>query len=85
MKNNEYLLAVKTYLTQHYSSEVVSIILFGSLVDTQENPSNSTDVDLLIIIKDTCSIPTFNNIYRELLGIEALFLPRKENLLDLFR
>ncbi len=85
MKDKEYLLAVKTYLTRYYSSELVSIILFGSLADNQGDQTHSTDVDLLIIIKDTCPIPIFNKINRELLGIEAQFKPTKNSFYDLFR
>ncbi|PWI47495.1 hypothetical protein CEE45_11230 [Candidatus Heimdallarchaeota archaeon B3_Heim] len=85
MNDKEYLLAVKIYLTRYYSSELVSIILFGSLADNQGDQAPSTDVDLLIIIKDTCPIPIFNKINRELLGIESQYKPTKNSFYDLFR
>ncbi len=84
-KNEDYLRAVKTYLTRYYRSELVSIILFGSLVDSQDNHGQSTDVDLLIIVKDTCPIPLFNKIYRDLLGIEAYYVPLKNSFSNRFR
>lgn len=85
MQNKEYLNTVKSYLERHYDSEVVSIILFGSLVDNLNEVTDSTDVDLLVVIKDTCSGPLFDKIYRELLSIEAHYISTKDSFLELFR
>ncbi len=85
MRNKEYLLAVKTYLVRNYSSEVISIVLFGSMVENENTSTNSTDVDLLVVIKDSCSVSLFHKIYRELITIEALYLPKKDSFVDLFR
>ena len=85
MQNMEYLHAVKTYLVRNYNSEIISIILFGSMVDTQDNPTDSTDVDLLVVVKDTCPVPVYEKIFRELLAVEAHYMPTKNSFIDLFR
>ncbi|MHA2288823.1 MAG: hypothetical protein ACXABG_08550, partial [Promethearchaeota archaeon] len=84
MQNKDYLLAVKAFLAKNYRSEVVSLILFGSMVENQKPPSTVTDVDLLVVIKDSCSDHLFNKIYRELIAIQELYLPQKDSFIAHF-
>ncbi|MFX0151247.1 MAG: nucleotidyltransferase domain-containing protein, partial [Candidatus Hodarchaeota archaeon] len=64
---------VRSFLEKKYVNELVSIILFGSMIDLGKNRENSSDVDLLVILKDSCSKTTFNQIKQNLSAVEASF------------
>jgi predicted nucleotidyltransferase len=70
-----YINSVKT-LVERFKSEIVSIILFGSLVNEQSKQSSSTDVDILVIVSDSCSKIEFNKIKHFLFQLENLFFSR---------
>ncbi|MFX0122761.1 MAG: hypothetical protein ACFFAE_03930 [Candidatus Hodarchaeota archaeon] len=69
----EYLNSVTTSLEKNYGDKLVSIILFGSLVNNNEKIMISTDVDLLVVIRDSCSLTDFKNIKQSLLKLENKF------------
>ncbi len=85
MKTKKYLQTVKAFLTRNHSSEVVSIVLFGSLAEKKRNVDHSTDVDLLIILKDSCLKPKLKQIQQELLTLESHFFPVENSFFDLFK
>ncbi len=71
----EYLSSVTTFLERNYGDKLVSIILFGSLVNRDERIKISTDADLLVIISDLCSLRDFQTIKRNLMHLESSMLP----------
>ncbi|MFW9905296.1 MAG: hypothetical protein ACFFFH_13230 [Candidatus Thorarchaeota archaeon] len=54
---------------------MVSIVLFGSLVNRHERVTTSTDVDLLVIIRDSCTSRDFQKLKRNLIHLENSLLP----------
>ncbi|MFX0205793.1 MAG: hypothetical protein ACFFDT_07370 [Candidatus Hodarchaeota archaeon] len=72
----KYLHIVKSFLEKKYLNELVSIVLFGSMLDIDKNRSSHTDIDLLVIVKDDCPITTFNQIKQNLFALEATYLSR---------
>jgi len=73
MIDENYLPSVKALLTQKYRTEFVSLILFGSMLDYHKNSNTSTDIDLIIVLKDSCSKNTRLRLQRELLGIQRQY------------
>ncbi len=67
----KYLDTITNFLEKKYFNKLISIILFGSLVNIEEE--SSTDVDLLIITSDSCSSKDFQRIRRDLVIIETKF------------
>jgi hypothetical protein len=70
MIDENYLPAVKALLTQKYQAELVSLILFGSMVDSHKNGNSATDIDLIIVLKDSCPQKVRSGLQRELLGLQ---------------
>ena len=74
--NNElfqrYIDSIKTEADKS-PDKILSVILFGSMVKKRNKYSHSTDVDLLVIISDSCSSEEFKKIKYELLRIESKF------------
>lgn len=70
----EYLNSMTTFLERNYGDKLVSIILFGSLVNRDERITISTDADLLVIIRDSCSSRDFQKIKRNLIQLESSLL-----------
>ncbi len=70
----EYLDKLTVFLENNHSKNLVSIILFGSLVNMKERMLKSTDVDLLVIIKDSCSLKDFKRIKGSIHAIERRYL-----------
>ncbi len=70
----KYLDTVTNFLEKNYRTDLISIILFGSLVNKEKKPS--TDVDLIIITSDSCSSEDFQKIRRDLVIIEQKFFSR---------
>ena len=70
----EYLDKLTVFLENNYNKNLVSIILFGSLVNKKERMLNSTDVDLLVIVKDSCSLKDFKRIKGSIHTIERRYL-----------
>ena len=72
----KYLNSVTNFLKREYEDKLVSIILFGSLVNKDERITNSTDADLLVILHDSCIADDFQRIKRNLIQLERnSFLP----------
>ena len=69
-----YLDTLTNFLKKKYYNELISIILFGSLVNSKEKPS--TDVDLIIITNDSCSSKDFQKIRRDLAIVEQVFFAK---------
>ncbi|MFX0171683.1 MAG: hypothetical protein ACFE9L_07175 [Candidatus Hodarchaeota archaeon] len=77
---------MRSFLEKRYGNELVSIILFGSMIELGTNSRNSKDVDLLVILKDDCPITTFNQIRQNLLSIEAIFFSHfREEEISIFK
>ncbi|MFX0086628.1 MAG: hypothetical protein ACFFAU_13235 [Candidatus Hodarchaeota archaeon] len=72
---HRYINSVKTELDRS-KSEIISVILFGSLVNEPSKQSSSTDVDLLVIVSDSCSKFDFKQIKQSLLKLENRFFYR---------
>ena len=73
MIDEDYLPSVKALLTHKYRTEFVSLILFGSMLDYHKNGYLSTDIDLIIVLKDSCSKKIRMELQRELLGIQRQY------------
>ncbi|MCK4848950.1 MAG: hypothetical protein KAT16_08005 [Candidatus Heimdallarchaeota archaeon] len=73
MIDENYLPSVKALLTHKYRTEFVSLILFGSMLDYHKNGYLSTDIDLIIVLKDSCSKKKRMELQRELLGIQRQY------------
>ncbi|MHA2244493.1 MAG: hypothetical protein ACXADY_05950 [Candidatus Hodarchaeales archaeon] len=91
----EYLNSVTNFLERNYVDKLVSIILFGSLVNKEKTLIKATDVDLLVIMRDTCSSTDFKMLKRSLFklesrlfshlrGHESLFLKGLQNATGMF-
>ncbi|MFX1539054.1 MAG: hypothetical protein ACFFDI_33150 [Promethearchaeota archaeon] len=71
---HEYLKSVTDFLEKNYIDKVVSIVLFGSLVNEKKQfKFGSTDVDLLIILKDSCPTRDCQRIKQRLAGFETKY------------
>ena len=66
----KYLNSVTNFLRRDYEDKLVSIILFGSLVNTNNRITASTDADLLVILHDSCTSDDFLTIRRKLIQLE---------------
>ncbi|MHA1945602.1 MAG: hypothetical protein ACXAC6_16770 [Candidatus Hodarchaeales archaeon] len=84
MIDEKYLPSVKSLLTQKYRTELVSLILFGSMLDDNKEGNSSTDIDLIIVLKDTCSKKTRLQLQRELLGIQRQYKIYGSEFKDIF-
>ena len=84
MNGKEYFRTVKTYLTSNYQEDIFSLILFGSMIDSVKIENTHTDVDLIVILKDSCPKETFQKIQRELISIQQSYFPRKITFWGLF-
>ncbi len=73
MIDANYLLSVKALLTKKYSKDIISLILFGSMVEDDRNTDSSTDIDLIVVLKDSCPKKIRSDLYRELLGIQQRY------------
>ena len=71
----EYLNSVTNFLKRDYENRLVSIILFGSLVNMDERITISTDADLLVILHDLCTTNDFQRIKQHLIQLENNLLP----------
>ena len=71
----EYLDSVTNFLKRDYEDKLVSIILFGSLVNMDERIAISTDADLLVILHDSCTSNDFQRIKSRLIQLEFNLLP----------
>ncbi len=78
MSNNFFLRYIKSVKTEleRSKSEITSLILFGSLVNEQNKQLASTDVDILVIVSDSCSKFDFKKIKRSLIQLENKFFSR---------
>ena len=72
---SKYLNSVTNFLKRDYEDKLVSIILFGSLVNSDERITISTDADLLVILHDSCTSDDFLRIRRYLIQLERNSLP----------
>jgi hypothetical protein len=84
MVDENYLPAVKALLTQKYRDEFLSLILFGSMVDFHKDVNLSTDIDLIIVLKDSCSKKTLSKLQSELLGIQQQYGMYGSDFKDIF-
>jgi predicted nucleotidyltransferase len=73
MIDEKYLPSVKALLTQKYHNDLVSLILFGSMLEHNKKSILRTDIDLIIVLKDTCSKKTRMQLQRELLGLQRQY------------
>ncbi|MFX1515912.1 MAG: hypothetical protein ACFFC6_06355 [Promethearchaeota archaeon] len=71
----KYLNSVTHFLKRDYEDKLVSIILFGSLVNANERITTSTDADLLVVLHDSCTSDDFLRIRRKLIQLERNSLP----------
>jgi predicted nucleotidyltransferase len=71
----EYLDSVTNFLKRDHEDKLVSIILFGSLVNLDERITISTDADLLVILRNSCTSNDFQRIKRRLIQLEFNLLP----------
>lgn len=79
-----YINSIKTEVDKS-PDKILSVILFGSMVKQRNKYSHSTDVDLLVIISDSCSSEEFKKIEFELLRIESKFFSQfKEKEISFF-
>lgn len=69
-----YLEKIQSLISEKYKDSVVSLILFGSLTSNKSMKSFSTDVDLIIVVKDLCSKTIKNEIIRKIRAIEKQLL-----------
>jgi len=69
-----YLDKIQSLVSEKYENSVVSLILFGSLTSNKLKKSFSTDVDLIIVVKDTCSQKMKSEINGKIQAIEKQFL-----------
>jgi len=84
MIDENYLPAVRALLTQKYHTELASLILFGSMLDSNKNNNSSTDIDLIIVLKDSCSKNMYKELQRELLGLQRHYGMYGSNFKDIF-
>ena len=70
----KYLNMVTNYLERNYGDKLISIILFGSLIDEDERIIISSDVDLIIITNDSSSLNDFQTMKQSLFKLENNFL-----------
>jgi hypothetical protein len=84
MNERDYLRVVKAYLLQYYKEELFSLVLFGSMIDAIKSRSPSTDVDLIIVVKDNCPPKTFKKLKGELRTIQQQFKPQSKKFWSLF-
>ncbi|UCG01680.1 MAG: hypothetical protein JSW11_18975 [Candidatus Heimdallarchaeota archaeon] len=71
----EYLNSITAFLESNYRDNLISIVLFGSLVNRNVRITISTDADLLVILHDSCTSRDFKRIKRNLIEIESSLLP----------
>lgn len=83
---HEYLEAVTNFLEKNYTDILVSLVLFGSLVNGKKGVDfGSTDVDLLIILQDSCSPRDYKQIKKKLARLETKFFsPFRDSELSFF-
>ncbi|MFX0183518.1 MAG: hypothetical protein ACFE95_10595 [Candidatus Hodarchaeota archaeon] len=83
----KYLNTVISFLEKKYVNELISIVLFGSMINLGEKKNKEyTDVDLLVIVRDNCSVTLFNKIKQSLLAIEDVFFSfYRENEISIFK
>ena len=84
MIDENYLPAVKALVAQKYHAELVSLILFGSVLDSHEKDNSSTDIDLIIVLKDSCSKNTRGRLQRELMWLQLHYGMYGSNFKDIF-
>ncbi len=84
MIDEKYLLSVKSLLTQKYHNELISLILFGSMLDNNKKGISSADIDLIIVLKDTCPKKTRLQLQRELLGLQRQYKIYGSEFKDIF-
>ncbi|MHA1214635.1 MAG: nucleotidyltransferase family protein [Candidatus Hodarchaeales archaeon] len=70
IKVNDYLENVISYLKRNHPSRVLSVVLFGSFAGRKDEKKSVSDVDLLIIIDNKCSIDEKDEIIRGLYSLE---------------
>lgn len=80
----KYIDFITSFLKRNYVDKLISIILFGSLVNKEEKLTTSTDVDLLIITRDSCPSTDFQNIRQDLFNLEYRFFSHLSNHETLF-
>ena len=80
----EYLNSVTNFLERNYVDKFVSIILFGSLVNKEKRLKKTTDVDILVIMRDSCSSTDFKKIKRSLSKLESRFFSQNRGHESLF-
>ena len=69
-----YIDKIQSLILKKYKNKVVSLILFGSLASPKSEKSFSTDVDLIIVVKDTCSQKVKKEILEEIQAVEKQLL-----------
>ena len=84
MNERDYFRIVKAFLLRYYKKEIFSLVLFGSMIDALKSRIPSTDVDLIIIVKDNCPLKTFKSMKGELRTIQQQFRPQNENFWNFF-
>ncbi len=84
MNEKDFLRVVKAYLARYYQEEIVSLILFGSMIDTVKSGAPSTDVDMIVVIKDSCPRETFLQMRCELRSIQQHYISQSVQFWDLF-
>ena len=84
MIHETYLLSVKALLTQKYHNELVSLILFGSMLGNKGKGKSSTDIDLIIVIRDSCPKNTRLQLQKELFGLQQEYIIDEPEFKDIF-
>lgn len=80
----DYISKVRTFLEKNYSNHLVSIVLFGSTVSNDKTGSPSTDVDLMVILKDECPKNVLKEIRQNLFLFEKRFITFNQELISPF-
>ena len=84
MIDEKYLPSVKSLLTQKYHNDLVSLILFGSKLEHNKKGFLPTDIDLIVVLKDTCSKETRLQLQKELLGLQQQYGLYESEFTDIF-
>ena len=84
MQELNFLQTIKYFLLDNYKTDITSIILFGSLTNKINQKENATDIDLLVVINDSCTFSNFKRIKRQIHSIQEVFWPTKKVFFDLF-
>lgn len=84
MQEMNFLQTIKDFLIDNYKTEISSIILFGSLTNEMDKKEHATDIDLLVVINDSCIFSKFKKIKGQIYTIQEQYWPTKTSFFGLF-